>query len=111
MRWFCPSVGIVLMMSATVGLAQESLCSPCVDPPAYRSPVQEVLEPRELNPASELRVPARLEFLRRLQQFRDQQLLEQNSAVNESDPESPVTDTEQFNVEDAVGEADDLADE
>ena len=36
MRWFCPSVGIVLMTSATVGLAQGSLCDPCVDPPTIR---------------------------------------------------------------------------
>jgi hypothetical protein len=36
MRWFFPSVGIVLMTSATVSQAQGSLCNPCVDPPTIR---------------------------------------------------------------------------
>ena len=50
MRFVYSSVGLVVLLPASFAWAQGSLCDPCVDPPAYGSPVQEVLGPQELDP-------------------------------------------------------------
>ena len=39
MRRFCGPIWLLAATPVSVGLAQESICSPCVDPPAIRSRV------------------------------------------------------------------------
>jgi hypothetical protein len=109
MRLLQRPIWLLAMMPASVGLAQQSICNPCVDPPAYQSPIRDLPplpEAKDLRP--EFHFGAKISNLRGL----DTEFGARTLMLLDSRRMTPVGETESAAAEEEPGrESADSADE